>query len=210
MSRGRIGSFSRDSDSTTFGGDEPEWLREYSKNLQKNSVHSLEHDRSTYDQISEIMGTKSKYSTVEDAVKDMRARTGLDLYLTQVAATVKQASEKEEELEVTLPGDDTPSVFAEHPEVEKFIRKYVDSRKGHTSIAAVLVDVGRLFKDIESSALDDKTLKKFINRAIVDARKLNPIDEELSGELLGSVEKSNDQDFEDNNDAFSSLMPAKY
>ena len=222
MSR-RIGPvFSRDSATNDRGQNLPDWFQEYARNIDRQAVHSGDQDRSMFDQISEIMGTKSKFSTVEDAVRDMRERTGLTEFLSKatkattaanaeaILANVKCASE-DDNLEVSLPADtEQPSIFKDHPKIEKFIAQYIKSRKGHTSVASVMSDIGRIFKEIDTVHLDDKNLKHFISEKILEELQLNPAGTDMDVEMLGSVDKGNDQDYALNNDAFSSLLPAKF
>lgn len=209
MSRNRIGPvFSRDSESS-----DPEWFIDYANKLDKLAVQPVEKDRSMFDQISEIMGSKSKFSTVEDAVKDMRERTGLNKFLSVAAQTIESnvKTASDDDLEVSLPSDDEiPKLFNEHPHIEKYINKYISSRKGHTSIASLLSEISRLFKEVDSAHLDDKVLKNFISNKIIEERELNPNNENFDVEMLGAVDKGNEQEYEANNDAFSSLVPAKF
>ncbi len=46
--------------------------------------------KSLVNQINSIMGSKSRYATVADAVNDMKERTGLDTYLNQLTANSKE------------------------------------------------------------------------------------------------------------------------
>ena len=74
---------SRNSDENV---SEDHWLKQFEKTLQKGAVQSVSKD-SFYDQINAIIGgTKSKYSSVADAVEDMKERSGLMAYLNKVKA----------------------------------------------------------------------------------------------------------------------------
>src|SRR5271166_2031273 len=70
-------SISRDTSSTDSGDREPSWFSDYVSNLEKAGVKSKKDDYSLFDQINNILGNKSKYSSVEEAVLDMQRRTGL-------------------------------------------------------------------------------------------------------------------------------------
>ena len=60
---------------------EDHWLKKFESSLQKGAVQPRS-QQSVYDQINSIMnGTKSKYTTVQSAVDDMMARSGLTNYL---------------------------------------------------------------------------------------------------------------------------------
>ena len=70
---------------------EDHWLKQFEKNLQKGAVQSRNQD-SIFDQINSIMNRKSKYPSVDAAVEDMKARSGLTAYLDKV----KQAENDEQ------------------------------------------------------------------------------------------------------------------
>ncbi len=81
------------------------WFQQFEKNLVKDAVQPLrDMQYSIHDQINSIMnGTKSKYTSVEAAVEDMKNRSGLSAYLektkSQKVVLSKQASLTEEESE---------------------------------------------------------------------------------------------------------------
>ena len=73
---------------------EDHWLKQFEKTLQKGAVQSVSKD-SFYDQINAIIGgTKSKYSSVADAVEDMKERSGLTAYLNTQSAENKNNTKK--------------------------------------------------------------------------------------------------------------------
>lgn len=66
------------------------WLKRFEETLQKTSVQPR--GQSTYDQISSIMNTKSKYTSVQNAVENMMDRSGLKLYLDNVKNSKEETS----------------------------------------------------------------------------------------------------------------------
>lgn len=66
------------------------WFNQFEKNLEKAAVQPVDH-KSIFDQINSVMrNSKSKFSTVEAAVEDMKERSGLKAYLDKVS--IKTAS----------------------------------------------------------------------------------------------------------------------
>lgn len=68
--------------------DEDHWLSQFQKNLQKGAVQPRTQE-SLFDQINSIMNTnsRSKYTSVEAAVEDMKERSGLTAYLDKINKT---------------------------------------------------------------------------------------------------------------------------
>lgn len=160
--------------------DSSSWYNEFVGNLQKSSVQSHE---SIYDQISAIIGnTKSKYSSVEEAVQDMRERTGLNTILT-----AKQA----------LAAIQEPEIFKQIPEMKTFIDNFVEDRPG-TSVESVIHDLMKI--DSIRDRLPDRAdveddVRIYINRRLADAKThqtdLNKVDMHI-GKVDDSTPTSGD------------------
>lgn len=143
----------------------PSWYNDFLGNLQKNSVQS---QHSIYDEISAIIGnTKSKYSSVEEAVQDMRERTGLNAILS-----AKQA----------LAAIQEPEIFKEIPEMKTFIDNFVEDRPG-TSVESVIHDLMKI--DMIRDKMPDRAdvendVRIYINRRLADIKShqtdLNKVD----------------------------------
>lgn len=69
--------------------DEDNWLYKLEKSLEKSAVQPRTIDQSIFDQISSIMNNKnkSKHTSVEAAVEDMKNRSGLTAYLKNINKT---------------------------------------------------------------------------------------------------------------------------
>lgn len=178
------------------------WLNELEKNLQKNAVKTKEQDDYLFNQLNSILNrnSKSKFSSVNEVVEDMKNRSGLTAYLDKIKLsekniTVKKASSTEE-----------PIIFSKHPEIKKTIENYVNSTSGYMSIPAILQKVMTLYKSdvLDLNTWEDPALVKFISRLNLEAKSKN-VNPNYSN--LGIV--SDVKDFSpENTDAWHHLMPS--
>lgn len=156
-SRRALPSVSRDDSSVEKSVNGPSWIDDFIGNLEKASVKSQsEAQRSIYDDISAIIGnTKPRFSNVEDAVKDLKDRTGLSALL-QAKASLQSVPVKE------------PAIFKEIPEMKIFIDNFVEDRPG-TSVESVTHDLMKLDnvrnKLPDRSDIDDE-VRAYINSRI--------------------------------------------
>lgn len=79
------------------------WLKQFAG---KKALTVVEQTRardtqSLVSQINSIMGSKARYATVDDAVNDMKERTGLDTYLNQLKASSKDAIKTAQAVELS-------------------------------------------------------------------------------------------------------------
>lgn len=139
-------TFSRSDDDQSSSLYE-DWL----SNLQKNSNSSVQ------DQLSSILGlTKNKYSNVEEAVQDMKERTGLRALLESRASA-------------------EPKIFTQMPQMKIFIDNFVQDRPG-TSIESVVHELLKSdgIRDQLSNHADiDDDVRTYINQAIGKANAMN-------------------------------------
>lgn len=151
----------------------PNWFDEFERNLEKNAVQSQRSSKSIYDQISAILGnSKSKYSSVEEAVQDMQQRTGLTAFLTQQ----KKASQE-------------PEIFQKLPEMKIFIDNYIAARPG-TSVEAVVHDLLKL-DNVRNALPDndvDNEIRTYINNKITDIKSMHGSNNDSINFDLGKVE----------------------
>lgn len=117
---------SRDESAFDRGERLPDWLNDYADSIEKESVKSKKQDYSIFDQISGILGNKSKYSTVDEAVLDMQKRTGLYDLLQHK----KSIASKSDHIEM----------FKNNPDLKTYIDNYIEDRPG-TSVEAVIHNV---------------------------------------------------------------------
>jgi hypothetical protein len=141
------------------------WYDDFLGNLEKSSVQS---QHSIYDEINAIIGnTKSKYSSVEEAVQDMCERTGLN----------KVMSAKE-----AIASIQEPVIFKKIPEMKTFIDNFIEDRPG-TSVESVIHDLMKI--DVIRNKLPDRSdveddVRVYINKRIGETKShqtdLNKVD----------------------------------
>ena len=178
---------SRDNNTFDRQHSDPDWANDFFVNLEKASVHSKQKDVSLFDQISQIIGGKSKYSNVEEAVLDMQKRTGLYDYLKKSAQGLIEKQHNE------------PAIFQEIPEVKTFIDNYIDARPG-SAIEAVVSAILRI--DLLKKKLSDKDInddvRRYINDKITES-KTQHNDHNQINMNLGKVDLSDGGDGSDTN-----------
>ena len=164
----------------TDADQEPSWYKDFIDNLKKQSVHS---EQSIHEQICSIMGvSKSKFSNVEEVVKDMQERTGLKAYLDH-----KQAVAMIQE----------PEIFKEIPEMKVFIENFIDERPGTTmeSVIHDLLAIDSIHDKLPTSDVDDD-VKSYISKLIGLAQSKhsdsNHVDMNLGKVDQSAPETSND------------------
>lgn len=173
-----------------YNGEMPAWYNEFVKNLE---VQSTKSQRSIYDQITSILGnSKSKFSSVDEVVEDLKHRTGLKAFLQ-----AKQANMSE------------PKIFSEIPQMKIFIDNFISDRPG-TSIESVVHELLRIdtIRDKLPSKIDiDDDVKAYINVRIGESKERSTPDVNNVNMNLGKVEPSNDIDVDN---PFQSCEPTKY
>jgi hypothetical protein len=162
---------SRDNSSFDRGDKTPSWFNDFANNLEKESAKPKSQDYSLFDQINSILGNKSKYSTVAEAVEDMQRRTGLFDILQK-----KQASKSQYE---------NIQIFKDVPDLKTYIDNYVDDRPG-TSVESVVNDLLKIRTIKEKLPQSDDVpleVKHYINDKIMEVDERLPKNESDSLEL---------------------------
>jgi len=189
------------------GDSEDHWLKEFENKLQKNSVQPR--GISLYDQITSIMNTKSKYTSVQAAVDDMMHRSGLSNYLDQVKHSEQnnQATKVAQNHNVN---DNTPEVIKERPGIAKTLENIIKEGKGNMSIPAILARLQSLHsQDISNSVFwEDEKLIHLISKMNLQAKQDNPANYDNFDQLGQRDHGMVDLDVS-NTDAWHALMPAK-
>jgi hypothetical protein len=150
---------SRDESSFDRGDRTPSWFNDFAKNLEKESAKPKSQDYSLFDQINSILGNKSKYSTVAEAVEDMQKRTGLYDILQRKQASASHYSNIQ--------------IFKDIPVLKTYIDNYIDDRPG-TSVEAVIHDLLKIKTIKEKLPQSDDVpleVKKYINDKIMEVNK---------------------------------------
>lgn len=178
----------------------------WQQRLEKEAVHSRKMDESLFHQITQIMGRKSKYSTVQDAVDDMKKRSGLTDYLN------KESNSQEVTKKVAQLNNDpaTPTIIKEVPIIAQTIQNYIRDTRGTMSLPAILEKIKSIHqKDIANPiAWDDPMLYKYIAELNLLEKQRNPNNLNINYNL-GKNDQNNDIDSE-NSDFFSTLNVTKY
>lgn len=154
------------------------WLDDFIGNLEKESAKSQSQaQRSIYDDISAILGnTKPKFSNVEEAVKDLKQRTGLEEML-KIKASMENFKE--------------PEIFKQIPEMKTFIDNYVAGRAG-TSVFSVTQELMKLdsVRDKLPAGTDiSPDVEAYINHKIGEALSHTPDHNQVNLDL-GKVDHS--------------------
>lgn len=159
----------------------PSWYKDFVENLEKNSVQS---QRSLHEEINAIMGnTKSKFSSVEEAVQDLKDRTGLQALLDAKHAL---AALKE------------PEEFKQIPEMKIFIDNFVDDHPG-TLVESVVHDLLKI--DSIRDRLPDRAdvsdeVRSYINAKIGDVVKMKSTTTDVNMQI-GKVDTTSENAVED-------------
>jgi hypothetical protein len=190
--------------------DEDNWLSRFQKTLEKSAVQPRSVDDSLFNQINSIMNGKSKYSTVADAVEDMKQRSGLTDYLNRISkisnteVNTKTAQDKV--------NDPTPAVIQKVPAIKQTIENYIRDTRGNLPVPAVIDKIKSIHhNDVTNSGdWDDEKLLRYVSHLNLKAKQNNPsIYQNHSN--LGTRDTMSDSEIDPSNtDAFHALNPVKY
>jgi uncharacterized protein YdiU (UPF0061 family) len=190
--------------------DEDNWLNRFQKTLEKSAVQPRSVDNSLFNQINSIMNGNSKFSTVADAVEDMKQRSGLTDYLNKLNKVSKQ------EVATKTAQDNvnsaTPTVIQKVPAIKQTIENYIRDTKGNLPVPAIVDKIRSIHQnDVgDSKDWDDEKLLRFISHLNLKAKQNNPNSYE-NHTNLGTRDVTNQSDIDPSNtDAFYGLNPVKY
>jgi len=198
--------------------DGDHWLMQFEKKLHKDAVQPRSVDQSLFDQINNIMNNKatSKYTSVEAAVEDMKARSGLTAYLekdfNKVSTKETSNSKKTASDQNTKEDKTTPSVMTKCPAVKQTLENYIKDTKGNLPIPAIIDKIRSIHQNDVSDATDwdDEKLIRLVSKLNLIAKRDNP-EVFQNYQNLGRREQMSESDFDQSNvDAFHSLNPVKF
>lgn len=173
-------AFSRDDNTKA-----PDWFKDFANNLEKNSVQPKSN---TYDQIADILGIKSRYSSVEEAVSDMRKRVGLDVLLAKASF-------------------ESPKAFEVLPKTKIFVDNFIADRPG-VAIEAVVHALEKFFGGQLGQEYLDDSLRAYINKKIMENEQFT--DNSDSDDMhLGKVDTDITNADDLNSDVFQGCTPTK-
>jgi hypothetical protein len=198
--------------------DGEHWLNQFEKKLHKDAVQPRSVDHSLFDQINSIMNNRStsRYTSVEAAVEDMKARSGLTAYLEKDFSKVsteesvsnkKTASDKNDKQDKT-----TPSIMIKCPAVKQTLENYIRDTKGNLPIPAIIDKIRSIHQGDVSDAKDwdDEKLIRLVSKLNLGAKRDNP-EVFQNYQNLGKREQMSESDFDQSNvDVFHSLNPVKF
>ena len=189
--------------SKTDDNDPDYWLHELQKKLDRVAVQSRQMDKSIFEQINTIMNGKSKYTSVEAAVEDMKERSGLKAYLNKINKQSEENIVQTKTAEVNK-----PKIIQECPMIENTLKNIIESTEGFLPVPAILEKLRSLHSsDVSTgSSFDDEDLVRFVHEMNKSEREKHQVDEEYSN--LGSIDHSDVEIDPGNNDKFIGLMPA--
>lgn len=192
--------------------DEDNWMNKLEQSLIKDAVQPRSTDDYLFHQINTIMnGTKSKYSTVEEAVEDMKARSGYSGHVTKM----NKVSEPDDvNKKVANDSSDTkkpkvPAVISKCPQVRDTLENFIRDTKGNVSIPAIIEKVKNIHsKDVsEAKDWDEDSFIRLVSQLNLKAKQQNPANYETHTNL-GVMDQLGDNDIDaSNTDAFNILQP---
>ncbi len=166
-------------------------------------------DNSLYDQISSIInGTKSTYSSVEDAVKDMQERSGFSAHAqtTNNYFEQKKLAQTQDNAQ-----SNEPNLFQANPKIKDTFDNYITDTRGNVSVPAVMERVKNIHKrDVDDDSLwNDDKLIEYISNKCEEQKQSHPDTDDFQ-QGLGKMTNFNDSDMDiSNTDALHALSPVK-
>jgi hypothetical protein len=164
-------------------------FEEYANILDNSNVTKTSFD--AIEQINRILGNKSKYSTVDEAVLDMQKRTGLYEHLRKVQA----ANEKE------------GNILQEVPIIQTYVDNYIEDHPDATVFSVIhdMVKNQQIRKKLPSTDDVPPEVYKYINDKLTEYDFRHS--DKTHSTQIGKVDLSvDDQIFKDNN-PFSGCEP---
>lgn len=199
--------------------DNEKWLSRIQKKLlEKEAVQPSKVDKSLYEQINSIINRKSRYSSVEAAVKDMQERSGLLAFLNKTSnkeelqskvATEKTASLDDNEAKDKKKG---PVLFIKFPNVKKTFENVIKGARGNLSIPAIFNKVKSIHQNdvCEAKDWEDEEVFRYVSNLNLNAKKENPSTYDDYTNLGTNDDLSNSDVEKDNSDIFGNLSSQKF
>lgn len=163
--------------------------------------------QSIVQQLNAIMTGKSRYATVDDAVKDMTERTGLITYLD----TIKSAEEAKKKVNKQASEESQiPSTLAQYDFADKVVSYIKNNIKNSNALSITIpqleADILEIFgrQGLQAQDVMNDEFTRYLSDCIYEAQKM------LSPEHQNNnIGKGIGKDIEDSNDAWLGLLPAK-
>jgi len=198
------------------GESEDHWLRQFEKSLQKDAVQPAV-QQSIYDQMYSIMNQKSKHSTVEAAVEDMKSRSGLTSYLDKVKKQAEQSESNDGAVTKNASADQNqvidkriPIVIKKCPAIQKTFENCIRDSHGNLPIPTIIERVRNIHHGDVSDAKDwDEDKLMLLVSDLNLKEKSKSVSNNGNESNLGGYDTNDSEIDSSNTDAFSALQPAK-
>lgn len=188
------------------------WLRNFADQIEKDAQETAvdkcraRNNRDLSETINAIInGTHTPYSSVDEAIADMRERTGFDSY-AKVAAAAKIIASGQDSAEKKT--HEKPELLEQHPIIETYIDNILEANN-YIQVPAVLHSIMENFQrdGVTESMIDDPELARYINGLI--ARKPNIDTEDMNiGKGVGLHREDIGDSRDPNRNPFAGLVPS--
>ena len=197
---------------------EDHWLKRFQNTLEKGAVQTRS-EVPIYDQIRSIMDGKSRYPSVDAAVKDMQERSGLIAYLQKInkvseendAVSTKTAADNNNIIDKHIPIEKIePAIIKKCPNIKKTLENIIQSSQGNLSLPAIIDRLRSIHQSDISDGKDweDQGLIVFVS--IMNLAEKGKYFHHTDENHLGMRDSSSTDDIDPSNtDAFLGLTPAK-
>jgi hypothetical protein len=186
-----------------------DWLDNFAKRMQDSPsiVETRKANQSILDQLTSILVNQPTYSSVDEVVRDMRKRVGLDDYLqivnTQLENNLKVASS----LDVTE--DHITKLLAHHNVASNKIMDIIQAAKDavnvhkHNNFLAISNELLNYFKQygLDVEVTEGELFKTWLNNLMI-ARDINKTEDMHN---IQDEDVSDDADYQDNQDFFKGM-----
>lgn len=196
------------------------WMRRVMDQISRKQQSAVEQGRarqSIVNQVNNLMANPPRYATVDDAVADMRERTGLNHYLNKVQASEdKKKRIKLRNTVANIMGDsdkkipDSLEKYNISDQLIQFIRNIIQNGHGLSAQIPHLQDeILRNFSRTKNIAPEDvlnDEVQNFLSDLIFEEQSQLP--QEQSNYNIGIGLGRNEEPNPEDQDYFSGLMPA--
>lgn len=130
------------------------WYEALKNKLNKVAVQPARIDDMLFKQINDVINSKkSKFSSVEEKVKEMIERSGLSNYIKE-----------QNKIKLSKKANSNVKLFEEYPNVKKTIDNIIEEYKGTVPVISVIDKIDRYHSNEikDKSLLNDNNLKQYI------------------------------------------------
>lgn len=124
-------------------------------------------------QVQQSMQGRPRYATVEDAVRDMRERTGLDQYLKTSADRKADGTLTKSALQAIVDEVNVPEVIKNKPdsqEIVQFVKNRIQSSNGNIKVPEIQYDLFSTFQSVSAGDVEEYDVIQWLNTLVKDAK----------------------------------------